>query len=142
MMLIGVVSGLAFWWIGLPSPLALGLIAGVTNFIPFLGPILGTIPALVFAVTMDLATVLWTLGAVLVIQQLEGNVITPFIQQRAVSMPPALVLFAIVAFGVVFGWLGVFLAVPLAVALTVLVKKLWIRQTLGEQTTVPGEDPL
>jgi predicted PurR-regulated permease PerM len=140
MMLIGVVSALAFWWIGLPSPLALGLIAGVTNFIPFLGPILGTIPALVFAVTIDLATVLWTLGAILVIQQLEGNVITPFIQQRAVSMPPALVLFAIVVFGVLFGWLGVFLAVPLAVATTVLVKKLWIRQTLGEQTTVPGED--
>ncbi|WP_457092727.1 hypothetical protein [Microvirga sp. P5_D2] len=54
-------------------------------------------------------------------------------------MPSALVLFAIVAFGVVFGWLGVLLAVPLAVAVSVLVKKLWIRQTLGEHTTVPGE---
>lgn len=140
MTLVGILSALAFWWIGLMSPLALGLIAGVTNFIPFLGPILGTIPALVFAVTTDLATVLWTLGAILVIQQLEGNVITPYIQQRAVAMPPALVLFAIVVFGVVFGWLGVFLAVPLAVAVTVLVKKLWIRQTLGEETTVPGEE--
>lgn len=140
MTLVGSLSALAFWWIGLPSPLALGLIAGVTNFIPFLGPILGTIPAFVLALTMDLTTMLWTLGAVLVIQQLEGNVITPFIQQRAVAMPPAVVLFAIVVFGVVFGWLGVFLAVPLAVAVTVLVKKLWIRQTLGENTTVPGED--
>lgn len=55
-------------------------------------------------------------------------------------MPSALVLFAIVAFGVVFGWLGVLLAVPLAVAVSVLVKKLGIRQTLGEHTTVPGED--
>jgi predicted PurR-regulated permease PerM len=75
----------------------------------------------------------------MVIQQLEGNVITPFIQQRAVSLPPALVLFAIVAFGLVFGLPGVFLAVPLTVAISVLVKKLWVRQTLGEQTTVPGE---
>ncbi|MBM1170041.1 AI-2E family transporter [Microvirga arabica] len=140
MTLVGMLSALAYWWIGLPSPLALGLIAGVTNFVPFLGPILGAVPALIFAMTMDLATALWTVAAALAIQQLEGNVITPFIQQRAVSMPPALVLFAILVFGVAFGWLGVFLAVPLAVAITVLVKKLWIRQTLGEHTTVPGEN--
>lgn len=140
MTLVGMLSALAYWWIGLPSPLALGLIAGVTNFVPFLGPILGAIPALIVAMTMDLATALWTVAAALAIQQLEGNVITPFIQQRAVSMPPALVLFAILVFGVAFGWLGVFLAVPLAVAITVLVKKLWIRQTLGEHTTVPGEN--
>jgi predicted PurR-regulated permease PerM len=139
MVLVGVVSALAYWWIGLPSPLALGVIAGVTNFVPYLGPILGAIPAVIFAVAMDLNTALWTLAAVIVIQQLEGNVITPFIQQRAVSLPPALVLFAIVAFGLVFGLPGVFLAVPLTVAISVLVKKLWVRQTLGEQTTVPGE---
>ena len=140
MALVGVVSGLAYWWIGLPSPLALGVIAAVTNFVPFVGPLLGAVPALVFAVATNLETALWTAAAVLLIQQLEGNVITPFIQKRAVSMPPALVLFAIVVFGLVFGWLGVLLAVPLAVACSVLVKKLWIRQTLGEETTVPGEE--
>ena len=72
------------------------------------------------------------------IQQLEGNVITPFIRQRAVSLP-AVVLFAIVVFGLVFGLPGVFLAVPLIVTLMVLVKKLWVRQVLGEQIDVPGE---
>jgi predicted PurR-regulated permease PerM len=140
MVLVGVASGLAYWWIGLPSPLALATIAAVTNFVPFLGPILGAIPALAFASAMDLQTVLWTLGVVLTIQQLEGNVITPFIQKRAVSMPPVLVLFAIGVFGLLFGLPGIFLAVPLAVAITVLVKKLWVRQTLGEDTTVPGEE--
>ncbi|WP_162815664.1 AI-2E family transporter [Microvirga aerophila] len=140
MTLVGVVSGLAYWWIGLPSPLALGLIAGATNFVPYLGPILGAIPAMVFALATDLNTALWTLGAVVAIQQLEGNVITPFIQQRAVSLPPAVVLFAIVVFGLVFGLPGVFLAVPLTVTLMVLVKKLWVRQMLGEETAVPGEE--
>jgi predicted PurR-regulated permease PerM len=140
MALIGVVSGLAYWWIGLPAPLALATIAGVTNFVPFLGPILGAIPALILAVGVDMEAVLWTLGAVVAIQQLEGNVITPFIQRRAASMPPVLVLFAIVVFGYLFGLLGVFLAVPLAVAITVLVKKLWVRQTLGEETDIPGEE--
>jgi predicted PurR-regulated permease PerM len=140
MALVGTLSGLAFWWIGLPSPLALGIIAGVTNFIPFLGPILGSIPAVVFAFTIDMNAVLWTVGAVTVIQQIEGNVIMPIVQRRAVSMPPALALFAIVVFGLLFGFLGIFLAVPLTVTLMVLVKKLWVRQTLGEETSVPGED--
>ena len=55
-------------------------------------------------------------------------------------MPPVVVLFAIGVFGFLFGLLGIFLAVPLAVAITVLVKKLWARQTLGEETNVPGEE--
>ena len=124
----------------LASPLALATIAAVTNFVPFLGPILGAIPALLFAFAMDLQTMLWTLGAVVAIQQIEGNVITPVIQKRAVAMPPVVVLFAIGVFGFLFGLLGIFLAVPLAVAITVLVKKLWVRQTLGEETNVPGEE--
>ncbi len=140
MLLIGVVSGLAYWWIGLPSPLALGVITGLTNFIPFIGPILGAVPALIFALAIDVETVLWTAGATLAIQQLEGNVVTPLIQRQAVLMPPALTLFAIVIFGLLFGLLGVFLAAPLAVALLVLVKKLWVRETLGEHTVVPGEE--
>jgi predicted PurR-regulated permease PerM len=140
MLLVGVASGLAYWWIGLPSPLALAAIAAATNFVPFLGPILGAVPALIFAFTMDVQTVLWTLGVVLAIQQIEGNVITPFIQKRAVAMPPVVVLFAIGVFGLLLGLPGIFLAVPLAVTITVLVKKLWVRQTLGEDTTVPGEE--
>lgn len=139
MTIVGVLSGLAFSAIGLPSPLALGIIAAFTDFIPVIGPILGAVPALIFASTVDSQTVLWTLVAVIVIQQLEGNVIMPLVQKRAVSMPPALALFAIVAFGLLFGFLGVFLAVPLTVALMVLVKKLWVRETLGEATSLPGE---
>ena len=112
----------------------------LTNFIPFIGPILGAIPALIFALAIDVETVLWTAGATVAIQQLEGNIMTPLIQRQAVLMPPALALFAIVIFGLLFGLLGVFLAVPLAVALLVLVKKLWVRETLGEHTVVPGEE--
>jgi predicted PurR-regulated permease PerM len=140
MLVVGVISGLAYWGLGLPSPVALGIISGLTNFIPFLGPILGAVPALVFALAIDVETVLWTAAVAIAIQQFEGNLITPLIQREAVSMPPALALFAIVISGLLFGLLGVFLAVPLAVALLVLVKKLWVRETLGEETVVPGEE--
>jgi predicted PurR-regulated permease PerM len=127
---VGTLSGLAFWAIGLPSPLALGIIAGLTNFIPLLGPILGATPALLFALAIDPVTALWTVGAVIVIQQVEGNVLTPLLQQQAVSLPPAATVFALVVFGVLFGWLGIVLAVPLAVAVMVLVEKLWVKQAL------------
>jgi predicted PurR-regulated permease PerM len=140
MIMVGVIAGLSYWWIGLPSPLALGLIAAMTNFVPYLGPVIGALPALVFALTMDLTTFAWTLGAILLLQQLEGNVVTPIVQSRAVDLPPALALFSILVFGLLFGLPGVLLAAPAAVAALVLVKKLWVRDALGEHTHVPGED--
>ncbi|GGK17369.1 AI-2E family transporter [Salinarimonas ramus] len=139
MALVGLLTGLGFWWVGLPAPAALGLIAGVTNFIPFLGPFLGSAPALVFAFGEGMNAVWWTIGIVVVVQQLEGNLFLPLIQRRAVSLAPAFALFAIVAFGLLWGFLGVFLAVPMAVTIMVLVKMLWMRDTLGEETDVPGE---
>lgn len=140
MVLVGVLTGLGFWWVGLSAPIALGLIAGVTNFIPFIGPIIGSIPAVVFAFGQDMNTVYWVIGIVLAVQQLESNVFLPIVQKRAVSLPPALALFAIVVFGLIGGFVGIFLAVPLTVAIYVLVKKLYVRETLGEKTKVPGEE--
>jgi predicted PurR-regulated permease PerM len=124
---VGVMSGLAFWWLELPMPVALGLIAGLTNFIPFVGPIIGSIPAVVFALNISFETMLWTIAAVTIVQQIESNLLVPIIQRRAVALPPALALFAIIAFGVIFGFLGVLLAVPLAVAAMVLIQQLWVK---------------
>lgn len=138
MLLVGVVSGLAYWWIGLPSPVALGVIAGVTNFVPFLGPILSAVAPLLFALAMDTQTVVWTLAVVVAIQQFEGNVATPLIQRRAVSLPPAVGVFAILVFGILFGIPGIFLGVPLAVALICLVRNLWVREALQAEPTAPS----
>lgn len=136
---VGVLSTLAYWLIGLPSPYALGLIAGLADFIPFLGPALGALPAVVIAFSIDGATALWTILAVLVIQQIEGNLILPLVARKVVSIPPALALFAIISGGVLFGTLGLVLGFPLAIVTYVLVKKLYVREVLGEETTVPGE---
>ena len=140
MALIGVLVASAMWLIGLPAPLALGLIAGLLEFIPFIGPILGAVPALLIAVTWDTSTFLWTAAAFVVIQQVESNLIMPVVQRRTVELPPALSLFSVVAFGVVLGPLGLMFAVPLTVVAYVLVKKLYVRETLGESTVVPGEE--
>jgi predicted PurR-regulated permease PerM len=139
MVLVGTLSATAFSLIGVPSALGLGVIAALTNFIPLVGPLLGAIPAVLFSFTAGTETVLWTIAAVFAIQQLEGYVITPMVQRRAVDVPPAVILFAIAGFGVLFGWLGVIFAVPLAVTAMVLIQKLWVRDTLGERTHIPGE---
>ncbi|MGY6568793.1 MAG: AI-2E family transporter [Salinarimonas sp.] len=132
MLFVGLLSGIGYWAIGLPTPAALGLIAGITNFIPFIGPIFGAIPALVFGFNISVEMMIYALIVATIVQQTEGNVLVPLIQKRAVAMPPAMALFAIIIFGVLFGFLGILLAVPLAVTVMVMVRKLWI-ETVIEQ---------
>ena len=141
MALVGLLTGFALWLIGLPSPVGLGLIAGFGEFIPFLGPILGAVPALVIAASQNTQMLLWTAGAFVVIQQVESNLISPLIQHRTVELPPVLSLLAVLAFATVFDAIGLVLAVPLTVVLYVMIKKLYVRETLGEVTHVPGELP-
>ncbi len=126
MLFVGLLSGIGYWAIGLPTPAALGLIAGFTNFIPYIGPVIGAIPALVFGFNISMEMTLYALVVAFAVQQLEGNILVPLIQKRAVAMPPAIALFAIIIFGVLFGFLGILLAVPLAVTVMVLVQKIWI----------------
>lgn len=139
MCVIGVLAGLGTWLIRLPVPSALGMFAGVTEFIPIDGPILGAIPALQLAATQRTSTFLWTLGLFVAIQQLESNVITPLVARRMVRIPPALFLFAVLSLWLLFGALGLIVGAPLTVVLYVLVKKLYVRQTLGEYTKLPVE---
>lgn len=138
MVTVFLMSALAYWVLELPSALALAIIAGVTNFIPMLGPLIGGLAAVMVAATLGVPTLLGTAVAVLIIQQIESHVLTPFIQNYAVNMPPALVIFSILIFGVLFGVAGVILAVPLAVALTVIVQNLWVNETLGEGIPLAG----
>ena len=79
MLLVGVVTTLGLYAIGLPSALALGLIAGLAEFVPLVGPVFSAIPALLVALSVGGQTVFWVLGLYIVVQQLEGNLITPVI---------------------------------------------------------------
>jgi len=138
MALVGTLVGLGTWLIGVPAPLALGLFAGLTEFIPLVGPVIGAVPALLLALGEGGMTALWTLLLFLAVQQVESNLIMPMVERRMVEIPPALLLFAVVALGLVFGTAGVIVAAPLTVVLYVLVKQLYVRQTLGEETRIPG----
>lgn len=140
MTLVGLLTGIGLWVLGVPAALTLGLVAGLLEFIPFIGPILAAIPGILLALLIDPITALWVAGLYLLVQQTEGNVISPIVQHRAVDLPPALLLFSLVALGLVFGLLGVLLAEPLTVALFVLVKRLYVRETLHTKTSMPGSE--
>jgi predicted PurR-regulated permease PerM len=139
MAIVGVVTSVGLALIGLPSALALGVLAGLSDFVPVVGPIVAAIPALLIAFSQGDDTALWTLALYVGVQQLEGNVLMPLIQQRVVSLPPALTMFAIFAAGALFGVAGVLLAAPLTVAAYVLVKRLYVREALDTPTPIPGE---
>jgi predicted PurR-regulated permease PerM len=141
MAIIGLLSGLAVWVIGLPSPVALGVIAGACEFIPYLGPIVAAIPAVLVAVTLTPSAIAWTVTAYVLIHQTEGHLVMPLIQRQMVYIPPAVMVLSIAAISSLFGLVGTIFAAPLTVTLFVLVKKLYVRDSLGERTALPGEAP-
>ena len=140
MAIVGLLTGLGLWAIGMPAALTLGIAAGILDFVPFVGPIIAAIPAVLLALATSPTMALWVILLYLVIQQIEGNIITPLIQKRAVELPPALLLFSLVALGLLFGALGVILAEPLTVVLYVLVKRLYVVDALDTPTHIPGEE--
>ncbi len=139
MLLIGILSTIAVLLIGLPSGWALGLIAGIAEFVPFVGPIISAIPAILVAATQDTHAVVWTVVAYTLIHQVEGHLVVPFIQRYLFVIPPAVTLLGIIAIGSLFGLMAIPLASPLAVVAFVMIKKLYVRDTLGEPTAVPGD---
>ncbi|MEM5515486.1 AI-2E family transporter [Henriciella sp. AS95] len=138
MVVITVLIGIALWLLGVPAFMGLALIAGIAQFVPTVGPLVSAIPGILLAFTVGPMTALWTAIAYLGISQLEANLIYPMIQKKAVSIPPALTLIAILAFGMLLGPLGVLLATPMLVVLMVFVTKLYVNGTLGKEADIPG----
>jgi predicted PurR-regulated permease PerM len=139
MIAVGTVTGTAMWLLGLPSALVLGLIAGILEFVPFIGPIIAAVPAILLGLAISPDLALWVLLVYFVVQQLEGYVLTPLVQQYAVDLPSAVLLFSLVGMGMLFGALGVLLAAPLTVVAYVLVKRLYVIEALHTPTPIPGE---
>jgi predicted PurR-regulated permease PerM len=123
---------LALYLLGLPGPFLLGAQAGLSNFVPYLGPILAAIPVGLVAMPLGLSMLIWAVGIYIVIQSIEGYVIGPLIQRRAVELPPAWALVAIVLFGSLFGVLGIALAMPLFAIGRVAVLRLYVEDYLGD----------
>jgi predicted PurR-regulated permease PerM len=139
MAVVGVVTGVGLALIGVPSAVALALIAALAEFVPYVGPIVAAVPALLIALNQGNDVALMTLALFVVVQQIEGYVVTPIVQQRIGTLPAAVTLFAIVMAGLLFGAPGIVLAAPLTVVAYVLIKDLYVREALDTPTPIPGE---
>ncbi len=136
MTIIGVLSTVSLSLIGIPFALLLGVFSGLVSFIPFVGPMISVIPPVLLALIGDPIDALWVVLAYAGIQMIESYLIYPLVMSRAVSLHPAVVMFALLIMGTLFGFVGVLLAVPLVTALHVLLRELWI-----ERMEQMGTDP-
>jgi predicted PurR-regulated permease PerM len=141
MVFIGTFTALGLWAIGVPSPAALGLIAGMFELIPYLGPVLSAVPVLAMAATRDTHTMVLAAILMVVVHQIEASLVAPLAAKRVVSLPPALSVFGVIAGGMLFGPVGFIFASPVLVVAYVLVKRLYVEETLHTPTHVPGRDP-
>jgi predicted PurR-regulated permease PerM len=143
MTFIAVFWAISLSLIGVPFALLIGIFSGLISFIPYLGALISIVIPVLLALISDPFSVVWVILAFVIIQQIEGNLLQPIIMSRAVDLHPALVVFAILVMGTLFGLIGVFLAVPLVAALQVLVRELWVQKMdqMGTDPNPPTRDP-
>jgi predicted PurR-regulated permease PerM len=132
MAVIGTVTTVAMLLLNVKAAFALGFIAGLLEFVPTVGPILSAVPAIAMGFVDGPEKALAVLAAYWGIQFLENNLLIPWLMRGGMDLPPALTLVAQALMTLVFGFLGLMVAVPLAAAVLVPIKLLWVRDTIGD----------
>ncbi len=132
MAIVGILTGIGLWILGVPLPFTLGVVAAFLTFIPNIGPLLAAVPQILLALNVGGSTALYVLLLNIIMQGIESYLITPIIQRQQVSMPPILLISAQVLMGVAFGIIGIMMAAPLVVVILTLVQILYIEKILGD----------
>ncbi|MFL6263683.1 MAG: AI-2E family transporter [Thermoanaerobaculia bacterium] len=133
---IGVATAIGLSLLGVKAALALGLIAGLLEFIPMLGPILSAVPGIAMAFldspqkALLVALVYWA------VQFLEGHILQPLLMKRGVDLPPVVTLVGLSLMAIVFGFLGMLVAVPVLAAVMVAIKMLYVEDVVGDDIQV------
>ena len=141
MVVIGVVTTIALKLLGVKAALPLGIIAGLLEFIPMVGPLLSAIPAVAMGFVDSPQKALFVALAYTGIQFFENHLLIPILMREGVDLPPVLTLLGLAVMGVVFGFLGLLVAVPLLAAIVVAVKLLYVEDVVGDdvQTVLDTE---
>ncbi|MCF6408612.1 AI-2E family transporter [Pseudalkalibacillus salsuginis] len=111
--ILAVLAIASFWIVGIPYPIILGIIIGVTDFIPYFGPILGAVPVTLIAATISVNKLLIVIGIIIILQFIEGNILGPLIVGKTLHIHPIGIIFALLIGGEIGGIVGLLLAVPL-----------------------------
>jgi predicted PurR-regulated permease PerM len=132
MLAIGTVTTIAMLLLNVKAAFALGFIAGLLEFIPTVGPILSAVPALAMGFVDGPEKAVAVLFAYWGIQFLENNLLIPQLMRGGMDIPPAVTLVAQALMTLVFGFLGLMVAVPLTAAIMVPIKMLYVRDVVGD----------
>jgi len=138
MLIIGMLSSLGLWIVGIPLALSLGIFAMLMSFVPYLGTILSAIPAMLIALTISGHMVLYVVILYLFIHMVDAYFLGPLIQFEAISLPPALTIASQILMGYLAGGLGLLLATPLTAVIMVLVQILYLQDVLGKDVVPIG----
>jgi predicted PurR-regulated permease PerM len=130
MLFVGVATGLGLWIVGVPQPFALGVLTGISVFVPYIGPAIASLLGLLLALSVSPTLALYAGIVYAIALTVEGNVTQPLLQRWAVSLSPVVNLLAIVAFGIIFGPWGAVLGTPMAVAVSVLIRMAYVEDVL------------
>jgi predicted PurR-regulated permease PerM len=128
---VGLMTYIGLLILGINFPLVLALIVGITNLIPYIGPILGAVPALLVAILEQPLLALKVLILIVVVQQVESQLITPYVIGRSVRLHPLAIILALLLAGKLFGIVGLILAIPTVIILRILIHHLllFLRQS-------------
>ncbi len=121
---LGIVSYIGFLILGLPYAILLATIVSITNLVPYIGPIIGAVPPILIALTVgDVRLALWTAVFMVICQQIEGNILTPWLTGDALQVSPLLLLAGIAVFGAMMGTVGMILGAPIVAILAGIARK-------------------
>jgi predicted PurR-regulated permease PerM len=138
MLVIGGLTTAALLLLHVRAAVALGIIAGVLEFVPFFGPILSSVPAIAMGFLDGPEKALWVALAYLVLQQLEGNVVIPLLMKEGLDLPPVLTIIGQSVMALTFGFVGLVIAMPLLGAVMVPIKLLYVQDVVGDEVEIPG----
>ncbi len=138
MIVIGTLVGIGLRLLGIPLPLALGILAGLFDFVPIVGPLVSAVPAFLLGFSIGPLHALYVVLLYLLVNSvIESHLLVPLVQQFSVALPPALTVVSLLVLGMLFGFLGLLLATPLTAAGLVLVKMIYVEDVLGDR---PADD--
>jgi predicted PurR-regulated permease PerM len=134
--IMGVGSAAIYFLLGIPNALLLGLIMALTESVPVIGPLLGSIPAVIVTMAEAPDKVLWVVIALIAIETLESNLLVPRVMDESVGINPIISILALAAFGALFGFVGALLAIPLAAILQIIFNRVLFNTPINEDTVV------
>jgi predicted PurR-regulated permease PerM len=139
MLAVGVLTAVVLLLLDVKAALALGIIAGILEFVPIAGPILAAIPGIAMGFLDGPEKAVYVTLAYIGIQQVEANLITPLLMKRGLEIPPVLTITTQGVLSLVFGFLGLLVAVPMLAAAIVPIKMLYVQDVVGDDVKLPGD---